>query len=94
MINLAGEALGKKVRTLTLPMAVGQVLATLLDTGSRMVGKSLAPLGRDKFREMKGRYWVASSRKLEQDLNWRPRYQFTEGMIQTIEWYLENGWIK
>lgn len=33
--------------------------------------------------------------KIEQELGWKPKYNFDTGIIQTIKWYLENQeWVK
>lgn len=43
-------------------------------------------LGHDK------RYAIDPS-KLE-SLGWKPTYSFDTGIVQTIEWYMENNWLK
>ena len=45
-------------------------------------------LGHDK------RY-ALSSKKIQNELNWKPKVEFNEGITQTINWYLNNqNWIK
>ena len=43
-------------------------------------------LGHDK------RYAIDPS-KLE-GLGWKPTYSFDTGIVQTIEWYMENNWLQ
>src|SRR5690606_38836143 len=35
------------------------------------------------------RYAIDSS-KLQRELGWKPSLQFEEGLIKTVDWYLEN----
>ncbi len=35
------------------------------------------------------RYAIDPS-KIQRQLNWRPKYKFEEGIVETIKWYLEN----
>ena len=45
-------------------------------------------LGHDK------RY-ALSSKKIQNELNWKPKVEFNEGITQTINWYLNNqNWIE
>ena len=40
------------------------------------------------------RYAIDAS-KLQDELGWRPRYTFEEGIARTVDWYLENqAWVK
>jgi dTDP-glucose 4,6-dehydratase len=32
------------------------------------------------------------SRKIEGELNWRPRESFDSGLRKTVAWYLKNRW--
>ena len=36
------------------------------------------------------RYAIDSSR-IEEELNWKPSLQFEEGLVLTVDWYLENS---
>ena len=39
------------------------------------------------------RYAIDAS-KIKNDLNWKPRYRFEEGLSETIDWYLSNkNWL-
>lgn len=38
------------------------------------------------------KYWL-TSRKIREQLGWRPRYTFDDGILATVRWYQENpGW--
>ena len=40
------------------------------------------------------RYAIDAS-KITSELNWKPSLKFEEGIVKTINWYLENaGWLK
>jgi dTDP-glucose 4,6-dehydratase len=39
------------------------------------------------------RYAIDAS-KVEEELNWKPSIDFKEGLLNTVDWYLENAdWI-
>lgn len=90
VVKMASEALGHPVRLIKLPMAAGGALAAVLDGLGAVLGKSLAPLGRDKFREMEARFWVADPTLAERELRWQPKWEFSRGLASTIEWYQQN----
>lgn len=59
----------------------------------------LKALGKDeslirfvKDRPGHDRRYAIDSRKLQQELNWGPRYSFKVGMEETVAWYRENSW--
>jgi dTDP-glucose 4,6-dehydratase len=46
-----------------------------------------------KDRPGHDRRYAIDSSKIEDELNWRPRVSFEEGLIQTVSWYQQNpGW--
>jgi dihydroflavonol-4-reductase len=91
VVRLVAESLGHPVRLIRLPFFVGRGLAGVLDAAGRVAGKPLSPLGGDKLKEMKARFWAAEAGRFERDLDWKPRWGFPEGLRQTIAWYRENG---
>lgn len=91
--RLAGEALARPVRVIKAPLAVGKTLAWTLDHTAIWTGRQLAPLGRDKMREMAAGYWIADPSAIEEDLEWRPKWTFPEGLSNMVEWCREEGYL-
>lgn len=41
------------------------------------------------------RRYAIDATKIEKELGWRPRYQFEEGISETVKWYVSNqDWVK
>jgi dTDP-glucose 4,6-dehydratase len=41
------------------------------------------------------RRYAMNTRKIEQELGWQPEYTLKEGLLRTVNWYLEHGdWIQ
>jgi nucleoside-diphosphate-sugar epimerase len=47
----------------------------------------------DKFNEMKQQYWLLSSAKAQDQLDFSPAYDLQKGFSETAQWYQEKGWI-
>jgi nucleoside-diphosphate-sugar epimerase len=91
--NAIADGLGQKVRTIVLPSALGWAVATGNDVVSRMRGRSVSALTRDKMRELTHAPWLADSSRLSRDTGWKPRWELRTGMASTIEWYRKHGWL-
>jgi nucleoside-diphosphate-sugar epimerase len=48
---------------------------------------------REKVREFKARYWLASSERAMRELGWRPQVLPQEGFAKTIRWYRYKRWL-
>ena len=46
-----------------------------------------------KMPELTQRFWTCSSKKIEQDLSFKPKVSLQEGVAQTSQWYQDNGWL-
>lgn len=48
-----------------------------------------------KDRPGHDRRYAIDPKKIEEEINWKPRYHFEQGMRNTIEWYLSNTkWVQ
>ncbi len=50
-------------------------------------------LNREKIVEIKQRYWTVDISKAERELGYRPIWSTGEGIRETANWYLEQGWL-
>ena len=48
----------------------------------------------DKIREAVQPSWAISNEKARQQLIWSPQFSLPERIGETVDWYLEHGWIK
>ena len=61
----------------------------------RYLGKSEALIKYVKDRPGHDRRYAIDSSKIKDELGWEPQYSFESGIVETIEWYLENHeWIE
>ncbi|RKL61643.1 dTDP-glucose 4,6-dehydratase [Thermoanaerobacteraceae bacterium SP2] len=56
----------------------------------RELGKPESLIKYVKDRPGHDRRYAIDSTKIQQELGWKPKYKFEEGMKKTISWYLEN----
>ena len=50
-------------------------------------------LNMDKFNILKQRNWQCDIRPAEQELGYRPQYPLDRGVKETVNWYIQNGWL-
>jgi nucleoside-diphosphate-sugar epimerase len=48
---------------------------------------------RDKVREFRARFWLASPEKAIRELGWRPQVLPQEGLAKTLRWYRYKRWM-
>jgi nucleoside-diphosphate-sugar epimerase len=87
---IAGEVMGRRVRTLHLPPRLLWPLAAGCEIWGRLTDRP-PPLSRDKLRELGHRDWVC--RPPGEPLGWQPRTGFARGYAQTAAWYARAGWL-
>ena len=78
-----------------LSINVPRILVGVIGAASEGVGKLLGkypPLNREKAREAKAS-WLVSSDRARTDFGYEPSVSLEEGMIETVRWYRENGWL-
>ena len=71
-------------------------LCDLMDSKLNLkIGKSRELITFIKDRPGHDKRYAIDARKIEKDLNWRPKETFQSGIEKTIDWYLENkDWLK
>ncbi|MDZ7292683.1 MAG: NAD-dependent epimerase/dehydratase family protein [candidate division KSB1 bacterium] len=91
-----GQAIAGVMRRKTIPITVPEwaapALAAVSEFGAKITGKP-ALLNFDKVNEMRQYYWVCSSEKARLQLGFVPRLSIQEGLLNTWQWYRENGWL-
>lgn len=82
----------KKVLSVRIPLFLVKAVSLLSDYGARLTGKP-ALLNADKYKVMKQRNWTCDASELEHDLHFKPAFKLREGLEETVDWYMKNGWL-
>ncbi len=87
-----GRTAGRPLRTVIVPRPVLYAAALAGDLGARL---GLSPaLDRSKYRELTAGGFACEVGKARRLLQWEARIDLEEGFAETVEWYLENGWLR
>jgi len=93
LATAVGDAFGKNLRLFNVPGDVVAAGGSIADTISGITKKPL-PLTAEKAQEMKQRYWICDNETIEEQVGWKPQVPYREGILQTVGWYRENGWLR
>ena len=91
--NLIRKALGNPwwIR-ITAPIAVLRIVTFFGDILGKVTGKMTA-LNNDKYQLLKQRKWRCDITPAINELGYKPNYDLTRGVEETIAWYKENKWL-
>ncbi len=83
----------RKNRTLAAPIWLARMYARVNDVLQFILRKPMLP-NSDKIQELVKPYWICTGEKAKQVLGFEPQVGLTEGLKETADWYLKEGWIK
>jgi nucleoside-diphosphate-sugar epimerase len=86
---IAGKTLGRRVRTIRVPVRLLRQPARMADVLAARFGLGL-PLTTDKLGELAHHDWVAGGPALPKPM---PDITFEQGFPRTLEWYRQAGWL-
>jgi len=86
------DAMHKRIVQVVIPTFIFEIIAILNEMTAKITGKA-ATVNRYKVLEMKQRYWICDNTKIKQELGFKPKISFQEGIKQTVEWYQQAGWL-
>jgi nucleoside-diphosphate-sugar epimerase len=89
---LAGQAMGKKLKKVIIPIPVGYLIALVGEIGGR-ISKKPSFINLEKFKRLNQRSWIADMEKTREKLSFKPQYSLEEAVQETINWYLEHNWL-
>ncbi len=92
LIELIGQALGKRVLTLKIPLPLVKLVAVISEGVGRFRGKA-AILNRDKVKEAAQPAWICDAGRLRRELAWKPRWDLAAGIRHAAESYKRAGWL-
>ncbi len=89
-IQTIARMMGYEIPTQTVPLGVAKILARVMDTSYRLLGKKEAPLlsnARTKFLGLNLDFCIDKARK---ELGYAPQASFEETMTTTIDWFKQQ----
>jgi len=92
MAELTSQIMGHGYMTLRIPFSLVKLIAGGLESVSKIRNKPTI-LNRQKMEEIRQSNWSISSRRAQQDFDYRTQYPLPTGLKKTIGWYRENGWL-
>jgi nucleoside-diphosphate-sugar epimerase len=89
---MMAEAMKVDIRPLRIPLWLLGVLAPLVEKFDRSQGNS-PTISRDKVIELSHQYWLSSSQKARERLEYSPLLPIEAALHETYEWYRERKWL-
>jgi nucleoside-diphosphate-sugar epimerase len=86
------EALGRRVRTMKVPVTLLKAAAAVSESWGRISGK-VPVFNLEKVRELTAAGWVCSGEKAYEETGFDAGIELTEGFARTARWYRDNGWL-
>jgi len=90
--ELAGQAMGKKLKKVKIPISIGYLVALIADIAGR-INKKPSILNLGKFKQMRQRGWIADMKKAKEKLSFQPQYSLQDAIQETLNWYLKHNWL-
>ena len=90
--EFAGQAMGKKLKQVKIPIPIGYLVALIADIAGR-INKKPSILNLGKFKQMRQRAWIADMKKAKEKLSFQPQYSLQDAIQETLNWYLKHNWL-
>ena len=91
-VRTVGRAIGRRVRIVPVPPALGRAMLAVTEASTRLAGQTTI-LTRDKANEFFQSAWTGDPGPLTRDAGWRAAHDLASGMADTAEWYRGAGWL-
>lgn len=82
-----------KDKVMNPPVWLAKAFARVNDIIQFITRKPMLP-NSDKMRELLPPYWVCSGAKAKEVFGFEPEIKFEDGLKETADWYIKEGWIK
>lgn len=90
VLDSIAAALGKRSIKIYIPESIAMLVGLLNDV---LMPPQKKLVTRDKVRELACQAWVCSNVRATEEIDFRPRYSFEQGITETIDWYKKHGYI-
>ena len=87
------NALHKRTLKLHIPLGIITSLAAVM--GKLYANSNKTPtINPEKIKELTAANWTCSIENLKKDLQFEPKYNLTQGLAESVQWYKLNSWLK
>lgn len=83
----------RKAISINIPLWIFPMIAPLCKLHAKLSGKPTL-LNAGRLSEMRHRFWVCSAEKARKQLGFTTSLSLEEGLRQTLDWYLQNEWLR
>jgi len=90
--TLIEKILGCRAASVYFPLPLVWLAAFFSEIWSRIT-RIPTIMNLNRFHEFTQENWACSSRKLQLELGYRPKYLLETGLRQTVSWAKSNGWL-
>jgi nucleoside-diphosphate-sugar epimerase len=90
--ELAGQAIGKKLKKVKIPIPIAYLIALIGDLGGR-INKKPSFINLEKFKRLNQRSWIADMKKTKEKLSFQPQYSMRDAVQETVNWYMKHNWL-
>jgi nucleoside-diphosphate-sugar epimerase len=90
---IAGRVMNRKPRRVSLSVPAAVAAGWCAELWARATGKP-GIVSRDKIAEARCACWTCAAGRAAQELGFEARTPLDEGLMRTLAWYREAGWIK
>jgi len=84
---LIKKKLNKKTISLIFPGSLVRILAFINEKVACLFSSKIPTLNTEKFKEISQKNWLCDSSALVKDFNFRPEYNLSKGLNETLQWY-------
>lgn len=90
--RLIKKNLNSKTLSIVVPTPIASVFAVFSEIIGQVRGK-VPVVNRERLKEFKAKNWSVDCSEIA-SLGYEPKFKLEEGLVHTIAWYKEHGWIK
>ena len=90
--RIIADALEKYTFKVKVPFFLLDFLSIVTEAAAK-ISRQTPTLNRQKVRDLKQRFWICDSTKVQKELGYRPNYFLEKGIQETADWYRANGWL-
>jgi nucleoside-diphosphate-sugar epimerase len=90
--DIIADSLGKTPVRFKVPLPLVYAVASISEGISRITGNA-SILNMDKFAEIKARNLDCDISELVNDFEFKPKYNLSSAVTETVEWYKKEGWL-
>ncbi|RLD54388.1 MAG: NAD(P)-dependent oxidoreductase [Bacteroidetes bacterium] len=88
---LIKKKLIKKTISLVFPGFLVKILAFINEKVSCLFSSKIPTLNTEKFKEISQKNWLCDSSALVKDFNFKPEYNLSKGLDETLQWYKKEN---